>query len=135
LNWPASLKWQRLKRYDKFATMIDRQWHGHRRLLQPENNILLGFGEGLNSKSESSNARPTVRVMPTFELPNLNAAFALTIPPLFWGDIHPHGFTKTLNLGGPVACHVKYANCSSETLSDIDSSLATLSYFIADCRP
>jgi transposase len=27
-NWRASLKWQRLKPYEKFAEMIDRHWHG-----------------------------------------------------------------------------------------------------------
>ena len=33
-NWRASLKWQRLKPYEKFAEMIDRHWDGIRRLLQ-----------------------------------------------------------------------------------------------------
>ena len=32
-NSRASLKWQRLKPYEKFAEMIDRHWHGRRRLL------------------------------------------------------------------------------------------------------
>ena len=32
-NWRASLKWQRLKPYEKFAEMIDRHWGRHRRLL------------------------------------------------------------------------------------------------------
>jgi hypothetical protein len=27
-NWRASLKWQRLKPYEKFADMIDRHWDG-----------------------------------------------------------------------------------------------------------
>jgi transposase len=27
-NWRASLKWQRIKPYEKFAEMIDRHWDG-----------------------------------------------------------------------------------------------------------
>ena len=33
-NWRASLKWQRLEPYEKFAEMIDRHWRWYRCLLQ-----------------------------------------------------------------------------------------------------
>ena len=49
-NWCASLKWQRLKPYEKFAEMIDRHWHGIAAYCQPENKVSLGFVEGLNNK-------------------------------------------------------------------------------------
>jgi transposase len=49
-NWRASLKWQRLKPYEKFAVMIDRHWDGIAAYCQPENKISLGFVEGLNNK-------------------------------------------------------------------------------------
>ena len=49
-NWRASLKWQRLKPYEKFAQMIDRHWDGIAAYCQPENKVSLGFVEGLNNK-------------------------------------------------------------------------------------
>ena len=49
-NWRASLKWQRLKPYDKFAEMIDRHWNGIAAYCRPENKVSLGFVEGLNNK-------------------------------------------------------------------------------------
>jgi transposase len=49
-NWRASLKWQRLKPYEKFAEMIDRHWDGIAAYCQPENKVSLGFVEGLNNK-------------------------------------------------------------------------------------
>ena len=49
-NWCASLKWQRLKPYEKFAEMIDRHWEGIAAYCQPENKVSLGFVEGLNNK-------------------------------------------------------------------------------------
>jgi len=49
-NWRASLKWQRLKPYEKFAAMIDRHWDGIAAYCQPENKVSLGFVEGLNNK-------------------------------------------------------------------------------------
>ncbi len=47
-NWRASLKWQRLAPYEKFAEMIDRHWDGIAAYCQPENKVSLGFVEGLN---------------------------------------------------------------------------------------
>jgi transposase len=49
-NWRASLKWQRLAPYEKFAQMIDRHWDGIAAYCKPENKVSLGFVEGLNNK-------------------------------------------------------------------------------------
>jgi len=49
-NWRDSLKWQRLKPYEKFAAMIDRHWDGIAAYCRPENKVSLGFVEGLNNK-------------------------------------------------------------------------------------
>ena len=49
-NWKASLKWQRLKPYEKFAGMIERHWEGIAAYCHPENKVALGFVEGLNNK-------------------------------------------------------------------------------------
>jgi len=38
-NWRASLKWQRLKPYEKFAEMIDRHWDGIAAYCKPENKV------------------------------------------------------------------------------------------------
>jgi len=49
-NWRASLKWQRLKPYEKFAEMIECHWDGIASYCKPENKVSLGFVEGLNNK-------------------------------------------------------------------------------------
>ena len=49
-NWKASLKWQRLGPYEKFAAMIERHWDGVAAYCTPENKVSLGFVEGLNNK-------------------------------------------------------------------------------------
>ncbi len=49
-NWKASLKWQRLKPYEKFAEMIERHWDGIAAYCNPDNKVSLGFVEGLNNK-------------------------------------------------------------------------------------
>lgn len=49
-HWRASLKWQRLPSYVKFAEMIDRHWDGIAAYCKPENKVSLGFVEGLNIK-------------------------------------------------------------------------------------
>ena len=57
-HWRASLKWQRLKPFERFAAMIERQWDGIAAYCQPENKVALGFVEGLNNKIRvSSGAR------------------------------------------------------------------------------
>ena len=49
-QWGASLKWQRLKPFEKFAEMIERHWDGIAAHCRPENKVSLGFVEGLNNK-------------------------------------------------------------------------------------
>ena len=49
-NWRASLKWQRLGPYERFADMVDRHWDGIAAYFKPENKVSLGFVEGLNNK-------------------------------------------------------------------------------------
>lgn len=49
-NWRASLRWQRLKPYERFAEMIERHWDGIAAYCKPENKVSLGFVEGLNNK-------------------------------------------------------------------------------------
>ena len=49
-NWRASLKWQRLEPYERFAAMIDSHWDGIAAYCNPENKVSLGFVEGLNNK-------------------------------------------------------------------------------------
>jgi len=49
-RWRESLKWQRLRPYDKFAKMIDRHWDGIASYCHPDNKCSLGMVEGLNTK-------------------------------------------------------------------------------------
>jgi transposase len=49
-RWRESLKWQRLKPYEKFAQMIDRHWDGIAAYCNPDNKVSLGLVEGLNNK-------------------------------------------------------------------------------------
>ena len=49
-NWRDSLKWQRLKPYEKFAAMIDSHWDGIVVHCSLENKVMLGFVEGLNNQ-------------------------------------------------------------------------------------
>ena len=49
-SWRQSLKWQRLKPYERFAGMIERPWHGIGAHCKPGNKVSLGFVEGLNNK-------------------------------------------------------------------------------------
>jgi transposase len=49
-NWRAALKWQRLKPFENFATMIERHWEGIAAYCQPDNKVALGFVEGLNNR-------------------------------------------------------------------------------------
>ena len=48
-HWRASLKWQRLEPFEKFARMIDRHWEGIVSYCKPENKVSLGCVEGLNN--------------------------------------------------------------------------------------
>jgi transposase len=49
-NWQKQLRWQRLKPYVKFATMVENHWAGIAAYCKPENKVALGFVEGLNNK-------------------------------------------------------------------------------------
>jgi len=49
-NWKASLKWQRLKPFEKFVELIERHWEGIAAYCRPENKVPLGYVEGLNNK-------------------------------------------------------------------------------------
>lgn len=49
-NWKQSLKWQRLKPFEKFSELIERHWDGIAAYAKPENKVSLGFVEGLNNK-------------------------------------------------------------------------------------
>lgn len=49
-NWKKSLKWQRLKPYEKFCELIERHWDGLVAYCKPENKVALGYVEGLNNK-------------------------------------------------------------------------------------
>ena len=49
-NWKQSLKWQRLGSFEKFAELIERHWDGIAAYCKSENNVSLGFVEGLNNK-------------------------------------------------------------------------------------
>ena len=56
-NWRSSLKWQRLGPYEKFAAMIDRHWDGIAAYCRPENKVLLGLVEGLNTTTRAIERR------------------------------------------------------------------------------
>jgi len=49
-RWRDSLRWQRLKPYERFAAMIERHWHGIASYCEPGNKVSLGMVEGLNNK-------------------------------------------------------------------------------------
>jgi len=49
-NWKESLKWQRIKPYEKFAQMIEKYWDSIAAYSKPQNKVSLGFVEGLNNK-------------------------------------------------------------------------------------
>jgi transposase len=49
-NWKASLKWQRLKPFEKFAALVERNWSGIAAYCEAEAKFSLGFVEGVNTK-------------------------------------------------------------------------------------
>jgi transposase len=49
-NWKASLRWQRLKPFEKFANMIEKHWEGIAEYCRMDDKIALGFVEGFNNK-------------------------------------------------------------------------------------
>jgi len=51
-NWKASLNWQRLKPYEKFAELAERHWDGIAAFCKPENKVSLGFAEGSEQQNQ-----------------------------------------------------------------------------------
>jgi transposase len=49
-NWRSSLKWQRLKPFEDFAKMIESHWDGIATYILSDEDVSLGFVEGLNNK-------------------------------------------------------------------------------------
>jgi transposase len=49
-HWRESLKWQRLKPFEKFAAMIEEHWDGIVTYCDEQNHAMLGFVEGFNNK-------------------------------------------------------------------------------------
>ena len=49
-RWKQSLKWQRLKPYERFAVMIEKHWDGIAAYCNIEEKVSLGLVEGLNNK-------------------------------------------------------------------------------------
>ncbi len=49
-RWTQSLKWQRLKPYEKFTRLVERHWDGIVSYCDERNRISLGMVEGLNNK-------------------------------------------------------------------------------------
>ncbi len=49
-QWRRSLRWQRLKPFEKFAELIERHWDGIAAHCRAENTVSLGSVEGLNNK-------------------------------------------------------------------------------------
>lgn len=49
-NWRESLKWQRLKPFEKFADLVDRHWDGIALYGKSKTKVSLGFVEGFNNK-------------------------------------------------------------------------------------
>jgi transposase len=49
-NWKESLKWQRLKPFEKFAALVERNWSGIAAYCEAKEKFSLGFVEGVNTK-------------------------------------------------------------------------------------
>lgn len=49
-HWKHALKWQRLPPFERFAALVERNWEGIAAYCTAEENISLGFVEGLNTK-------------------------------------------------------------------------------------
>jgi transposase len=60
-NWQSSLRWQRLKPYEKFAAMIERHCDGIAAYCLPEIKVSLGFVEALNKQDPR---HPAARLRP-----------------------------------------------------------------------
>jgi transposase len=58
-NWRSSLKWQRLKPYEKFAAMIERHWDGIAAYCRPENRYHSALSRASTTRFASSSGAPT----------------------------------------------------------------------------
>lgn len=81
-SWRASVKWQGLQPYEKFAEMVDRHWDGIAANCKPENKASLGFVGGLNNKIRviQRRLRTARRGVSALEGAHLHAACALKQP-------------------------------------------------------
>jgi len=76
-NWEESLKWQRLKPFEKFAAIVERNWSGIAAYCEAEEKFSLGFVEGVNTKISgypTAGVRAAGRRIPSPESPHLHAA-------------------------------------------------------------
>jgi transposase len=101
-NWRATLKWQRLKPYEKFADMIDRRWDEIAAYCKPEDKVSLGFVEVLNNKirviqRRAYGLRYNIKSIFVSKFSRACCRCCVASPPL-WPGIRPHDFTKTLNI-------------------------------------
>jgi transposase len=48
--WRASLRWQRLPSFEKFAKLVETHWDGIEAYCHPDNKVALGFVESLNNE-------------------------------------------------------------------------------------
>ena len=58
-RWRASLGWQRLKPFEKFAELIERHWDGIAAYSRPENKVALGSSRDSTRRSASFSAGAT----------------------------------------------------------------------------
>jgi transposase len=100
-TWRDSLKWQRLKPYEKFAEMIERHWDGIAAHCAAENKVALGFVEGLNNKVRVIQRRAHgLRDEEYLRLKVLTCMLPAIWPPTLYGSLcgfHPLGNAKSLN--------------------------------------
>ncbi len=76
-NWRASLKWQRLTPYEKFAAMIDRHWDGIAAYCRPGEQGLARLRRGAQQqdpRDPASRLRPARRRLSAAQDPHLHAA-------------------------------------------------------------
>jgi len=118
-----SLKWQRLKPYEKFAEMMTRHWDGITAYCQPENKVALGFVEGRehqDPRHSAADLRLTRRRVPAPENPHLH-----TRPDMKSGRNHPLTKEKSLINRPLVYANRRTANATRWSLNSYGCSLTT----------
>src|SRR5262249_20784703 len=105
-NWQASLKWQRLQPYERFADMIERHWGGIAAFCKPQNKVSLGFVEGLNKKIRVFLSAPSLwparRRIPPPQSADLRAR------PTMMPRDYPFELAKSLNIFCHRACNLDH---------------------------